>query len=85
MFYPVRHSSAAVINKSQPLIMSTIPKCLQFRTTVDSVVQFRTTKQQLATLVNRFNPIRPGGGALMPSPTLNSSQFQTIYNNPFIL
>ena len=27
----------------------------------------------------QFNPIRPGGGGLlMPAPTLNSSQFQTI-------
>ena len=25
-----------------------------------------------------------GGGLLMPAPTLNSSQFQTIYDNPFI-
>ena len=33
------------------------------------------------TVMNVLNPIRPGGGGgghLMPVPTLNSSQFQTI-------
>ena len=43
-------------------------------------------KEALSLRLGCFNPIPSGEreGLLMPSPTLNSSHFQTIYDNPSI-